>query len=127
MYTLHAIEASVRIMPVLIVFGYICGTLLCAMLYSVKKDPPGEYFAVQAVIVFIMSVAFYFLWPYPPAPRNEPVRATLMDETYMLREKSGKHSYSDNSYLMYMTPDGPVSFRRNQGQVYPKEAILYKN
>ena len=127
MYTLHAISASSDPLPALLILMYSIVMLVIGMFLDIHNKYPKHYLKIQFGIVLLLSALSYIFWPDKPAPKNEPVRATLMDESYMLREKSGKHSYSDNAYLMYMTPDGPVSFRRNQGQVYPKEAILYKN
>lgn len=76
-----------------------------------------------------MSVAMGIGWVVfdkPIPPKNELVVVELMDDSWHLREKSGKR-YVENGYLMYMTPDGPVSFKRNTGQVYPQKATLYKN
>lgn len=85
--------------------------------------------AAKKVTAFVLGM-MALLWLIAPAPvvyKNTPVQAQLMDEQWTQPEKSGKHSYRDQSYLMYMTPDGPVSFRRTPGQVYPKNATLYKN
>lgn len=76
-----------------------------------------------------MSLVLGVAWglidrPIPPV--NTPVVAELMDDSWHLREKSGK-KYVENGYLMYMTPEGPVSFKRNPGQIYPQRATLYKN
>ena len=127
MYTLHAISASSDPWPMFLILAYSILALVIGMVLDDYNKYPRHYLKIQFGIVLLLSALSYTFWPDKPTPKNAPVRATLMDESYMLREKSGKHSYSDNAYLMYMTPDGPVSFRRNQGQVYPKEAILYKN
>ena len=127
MYSLHAISASANPVPVILILLYAIGVLVVGLGLDLEGKYPKHYLKVHFCVLALFSALSYTFWPDKPAPKNEPVRATLMDESYMLREKSGKHSYSDNAYLMYMTPDGPVSFRRNQGQVYPKEAILYKN
>lgn len=58
---------------------------------------------------------------------SEKVNVTLMDASFEAEYKTGKHSVATFSHVFYMTPDGPVSFRRTNGSTYPKEAILYKN
>lgn len=91
-----------------------------------EQDPPF------VIVLWALTCAgtiglFLVIKELPAPPLNTPVTATLLESDYVLTEKSGKHSTSDNRYLMYMTPDGPVSFRRYDGKVYPKQAILYKN
>lgn len=56
-----------------------------------------------------------------PVPTNEPVTATLVERT------TGKYPHDVNvAYVIYKTPDGEVSFKRGQGHVYPKTAVLYR-
>lgn len=103
------------------------GTMLSLVLSCVLHWTKAKFYKIAVLISLVISVfvsiSLYNLVP----PKNEQVKAELMDEQWTQPEKSGKHTYRDQSYLMYMTPDGPVSFRRSTGQVYPKNAILYKN
>ena len=61
---------------------------------------------------------------------NIPIEATLVatseTETLEYRYKRGD-IYVNSSFVTYLTPDGEVVFKRKEGVVYPRKAILYKN
>ena len=61
---------------------------------------------------------------------NIPIAATLVAtseaETLGYRHKR-RDIYVNSSFVTYLTPDGEVVFKRKEGVVYPRKAILYKN
>lgn len=82
----------------------------------------------------ICMVALLFLAAYhnsfnvkSPVPTNEPVTATLVSGYETVERTTGKYPHDVNvAYVIYKTPDGEVSFKREQGKIYPKSAILYR-
>ena len=52
--------------------------------------------------------------------------ATSEAETLVQHYKRGD-IYVNSSFVTYLTPDGEVVFKRKEGVVYPRKAILYKN
>ena len=61
---------------------------------------------------------------------NEPVEAQLVGQVESVEAGStGKYSAGlfPVMHVQYQTPDGIVSFRKIDGQIYPSTAILYRN
>lgn len=59
---------------------------------------------------------------------NIPVTGVLVDQYAQQEYTSGKNKrLIDQAYVVYRVPEGEVSFRRETGVVYPKEALLFMN
>jgi len=124
MYTMTAVPTSPYVG--LFVFAGIFIFVVCFFAAGFEEWSFGEFFLKTTFWISAPLGLAWILTDPPTPPKNEPVIAELMDDSWHLREKSGKR-YVENGYLMYMTPEGPVSFKRNPGQIYPQRATLYKN
>lgn len=114
---------------IILVFVGLCVALA---LLAIADDSDARWREVLQVFggaLLVLVYPFYLSFlKEVPVPRNEAVTATLVENASWNRAEScGKYSTCDYSYVVYMTPEGEVSFRRGQGIVYPKTAILYKN
>ena len=86
-------------------------------------------------VLLILSVGFLLpvgliSWNSGTEYKNTPIEATLVAtseaEALEYRHKRGD-VYTISSFVTYATPDGEVVFKRKEGVVYPKRAILYRN
>lgn len=121
--------------------GYIAGYLIGAVLlwiafvYWREWKDSGWGFPLGGVFLTLTSVLIFgAAWlgqdSFTENP-NTKIVGTLVDNyEATVREKTGKHTYSDvpYSFVIYALPDGgQVSFRRNTGHVYPKHVYMYRN
>lgn len=117
--------------------GYLIGIILLALAVACWREwsNDGYGFPFFAVCVSVFSaLVFWLAWESHDSFRENPntkIVGTLVDNyEATVREKTGKHSYSDvpYSFVIYALPDGgQVSFKRATGKVYPKNVYLYRN
>jgi hypothetical protein len=95
------------------------------------------YHAIETAFRILMLLGFSFLlpiglvsWNSGTEYTNIPITATLVatseTETLEYHYKRGD-IYINSRFVTYLTPDGEVVFKRKEGVVYPRKAILYKN
>ena len=77
-------------------------------------------FAISAVVSFTTGTV----------PANVQVKATLVKNIELderVKVSKLKYEIQPRMHVVYMTPDGEVTFPRRSGVVYPEVVILYKN
>jgi hypothetical protein len=93
------------------------------------------YHAIETAFRILMILGFSFLlpiglvsWNSGTEYTNIPITATLVAEAETLEYHYKRGDICINSrFVTYLTPDGEVVFKRKEGVVYPRKAILYKN
>lgn len=85
--------------------------------------------AVIMTIIFVLPSAYFSFRPDQYKPENRKVIATLVDEGERYEEyrESKKTKTRLAAHVTYMTPDGPVTFKKYDGMIYPEQIILYRN
>lgn len=118
-------------------FWFVVGiiTLLFTPLtMDILEDPPKtsiDWFWVKAFIALYFAViafsAYQSFFRLVPVPLNKPVIATLVAEYESDERTGGKYpkNYIGQN-VVYKTPDGTISFRRQNGVVYAEQVVLYK-
>lgn len=92
--------------------------------YTYKE---AAVFPICMLALVLLPTYHYSFNVKSPVPTNEPVTATLVSGYETVERTTGKYPHDVNvAYVIYKTPDGEVSFKRDQGNIYPKSAILYR-
>lgn len=78
-------------------------------------------FSIAGAILMCSIGLFYA----PEQPSNIKVVATKVS-AHSNFVRSGKHGTTLAGFVTYSTPDGDVSYRMGEGQVWPDQVILYK-
>lgn len=110
---------------------------LSIMIYIHEFIRSDSFFA--AIIAFfkflfissatVLPVVGWISWNSGTVYANVPVEATLVStyESNTIERMSKRNISVASAFVTYMTPDGEVVFKRSEGIVYPKNAILYRN
>lgn len=121
---------------IIVTIVFLCYLVLSRTMYEDEREDrrPKTIWAIitwtRAYIVIpallsILAFTAHVSWKPVPGPSNTRVIGTLVDG-YETVELSGKRQTSPTLFVMYRVPEGDVSFKRQPGVVYPKQAILYK-
>lgn len=110
--------------------GLIFGIIISMIVVS-ESEPrnEGRNFTITMGVVMVIA---YTIGLIGYAHRNvyENIRVTgiLVNQYAQQEYTSGKSKrLIDQAYVVYRVPEGEVSFRRETGVVYPKEALLFMN
>lgn len=88
---------------------------------------------IISAVVIVISAAISWNTGKIVVYKNEPVVARMYDnsvETLAYNERVNKRDvvrYKTSAFVYYEVPEGIVSFKRGDGQVWPKTATLYRN
>lgn len=108
----------------------VCSKLFYNMFVESLSHALKETFRVLLLLSVGLLPIGLISWNSGTEYKNIPVEATLVStseaEALEYRHKRGD-VYSISSFVTYATPDGEVIFKRKEGVVYPKRAILYRN
>ncbi len=88
-------------------------------------------FTRTAKIVTIVQIfcVFAFFIAYAANEKNQPTNIPTPAKKVGMHSQqvpSGKYSSEMAGFVTYLTPDGEVSFRMSQGNIYPNEVVLFK-
>lgn len=143
MYTTQPLVSDINEMR-FIVFMAVCGFsalawfplihLLQSVSFRRRELPYPHAFALVILLVVTFFAGTFFLIPANERNGrivNKPVEATLIDDAALgeVTQKVSKHKRETvpELFVFYMTPDGPVSFRRMSGATYAQKVVLYWN
>lgn len=111
-------------------------TIVCLLLYCAgyliqcAEEGHGKLSLGSAITIpifsIIIGIAAYNSFGKGKFCENQPVVAELLDRTYAATYRTGKYSSVVDTHVIYKTPDGEVTYRRESGKIYPQQATLYK-
>lgn len=104
---------------------YIAGYLIQCFDEGSIKPNWGSVIMIP-IFSIIIGITAYNSFGKGELCENQPVVAELLDKTYTAHYRSGKYSSVVDTHVIYKTPDGEVTYRRESGKIYPQQATLYK-